>query len=334
MKPVRLLWLLVIVALGWSAWWGWSAWRAKAGLEAWLEARREAGWQAEWDSVRLRGYPTRLDRTIIGLTLADTEGGWVWSAPFFQILGLSYQPDHLILVWPGEMSLQTTEQRIALTGEDLKGSVTFHPGPSREVNSATLVFKGLALNSDAGWHSAARELRLAARPGAGAAQYEIALEAIGLRPGGGVVGLAAEAGLAPPEVELLKADLEVTFDRPWDRQAVEQARPQPRAVEIREIAGKWGAMELRIAGDLRMESDGQVSGDVMIKSTNWREMLDLAQDTGALPEALHGTVEAVLNLLSGLTGRADTLDIPLTFADGRTRIGPVPVGPAPVLRLP
>ena len=336
MKPVRLLWLVLILALGWSVWWGWAAWQARAGLEGWLEERRAAGWQAEWDEIRLRGFPSRLDRTISGLTLADTAGGWVWSAPFFQILGLIYQPDHLILVWPDEMAVQTTRQHIALTGEDLKGSITFRPGPAREVDHATLVFKGLALASDEGWKSSTAELRLAMRPAgaAGENRQEIGLELIGLKPGGELVTLLAQAGVVPTEVDRLKADLVVLFDRPWDRQAIEEDRPQPREIDIRDISAKWGKLELRMAGDVTIDAAGALSGEVMIKSTNWREMLDLAQETGLMPEALREPLERALTLLSGLAGRADTLDIPLTFSGGRTRLGPVPLGPAPVLRLP
>ena len=53
-----------------------------------------------------------------------------------------------------------------------------------------------------------------------------------------------------------------------------------------------------------------------------------------MPEALRDTLEQALSLLSSLAGRADTLDIPLTFKGGRTTFGPVPLGPAPVIHIP
>lgn len=335
MKPIRLLWLVALFAFGWSAWWGWGAWRAQTGLEGWMEARRAAGWQAEWEEITVAGFPTRIDRTITGLTLANPSGGWVLSMPFFQILGLNYEPNHLILVWPDEMDLQTPRQRVAITGGDLKGSVTFLPGPARELEAATFVFRDLAFASDAGWTSRMDEFRLATRPAAGDdGTQDIGLEIVGLKPRSPALETLAEAGILPGEVEELKADLAVAFDRPWDRQALEDTRPQPREIRIRELAAKWGAAELRLAGSLTFDEEGAASGEVMVKSTNWREILDLARNSGAVPDALIDPVDSALTLLSGLAGRSETLDIPLTLREGRMSLGPVPLGRAPRLRLP
>lgn len=335
MKPVRLLWLVVILALGWSAWWGLGAWNAKRDLQTWLEERRAAGWQAEWDSIKVRGYPTRIDRTITGLTLANTEGGWVWTAPFFQILGLNYEKGHVILVWPNEMTLQTPWQMISISGEELRGSVTYRPEAEQEIVTATLVFKELALVSDAGWSSTIAELRLAGRPTAGKeGWHDIGLSLSGVKPRSELVATLAQAGLVPAEIDHLTADLAVAFDHPWNRRALEQDRPQIREIEIRNIGAVWGALELRIAGDLSLDETGRVSGDVLVKSTNWRDMLELARRSGLVPEALFGPIESGLTLLSGLAGRRETLDIPLSFRDGRTMLGPIPIGPAPVLRIP
>ncbi|MFV0361282.1 DUF2125 domain-containing protein [Tropicimonas sp.] len=337
MKPVRLLWLIAIVALGWSAWWGWGAWTTEHNLTRWLEARRAQGWQAEWSDISVKGYPTRIDTTISGLTLANTAAGWVWNTPFFQILGLNYEKNHYVLVWADSMDLQTPSERIAVDGEDLRGSVTFVPGAARELDDATLVFKGLALSSDAGWTATLDEMRLASRPNENRANTmrDVALELAGLHPESAALQNLARLGIVSPNVERLNADLTVTFDRPWDRTALEDAhRPQPRAIDIRDAGILWGKLELRVAGDLTMDASGTVSGRMQIKATNWRDMLALMRQTGTVPDAVVDTIDAALKLLSGLVGPSDTLDIPLTFADGHTRIGIVPVGPAPVIRLP
>ncbi len=335
MKPIRLLWLVVLVALAWSAWWGWGAWHAKSDLTAWLEERRAAGWQAEWSDIEVKGYPTRIDRTITNLTLANTDGGWVWSAPFFQILGLNYAKDHVILVWPDTMQLQTPYERISITGKDLKGSLTFVPGTDQELEEGTLVFKGLKMVSDAGWTSSVAEARVATRPVAGLdGPRDVGIDIIGLTPRAPVIQHLAKAGLVPATVDTLKADLAVTFDQPWTRAAVERERPQPRDIEIREIAAKWGQLELRFAGDVTVSDSGRIAGEVMVKATNWQEILTVARQSGALPDAVFDPLQTALTLISSLAGSSKTLDIPLVFESGRTWIGPVPVGAAPTLRLP
>jgi hypothetical protein len=62
-------------------------------------------------------------------------------------------------------------------------------------------------------------------------------------------------------------------------------------------------------------------------------MIAVAQAAGALPESLAPTVEKSLGLLARMNGNRKTLDIPLNFSGGRVRLGPIPLGPAPVLRL-
>lgn len=335
MKPVRLLWILLLLVAGWSTWWAIGAWNARSDLSGWMEARRDAGWQAEWSDISVTGYPTRIDRTITDLTLADTESGWVWNAPFFQILGLNYDKDHVVLVWPDRMTLQTPYERIGITGEELQGSMTFVPGRDRELDQATLVFRDLELSSDAGWRSSVDEARIATRPTEGReGTRDIALEITGLKPKSAAVARLSNLGLVPATFQRLNADLAVTFDKPWNRTALEGTPPQSRQIEIRKIGAEWGRLELRAAGDLSVADDGEVSGEVALKATNWKEMLQLLQETGAMPEGVVATIDAALDLLSAMTGRSDTLEIPLTFANGSTRIGIVPIGPAPVIRLP
>jgi hypothetical protein len=72
----------------------------ESALPGWLDARAAEGWIAEYESDAHRGFPNRFDTTITGLDLADPETGVAWSAPFFQILSLSYQPNHVIAVFP------------------------------------------------------------------------------------------------------------------------------------------------------------------------------------------------------------------------------------------
>ncbi|WP_068115605.1 DUF2125 domain-containing protein [Tropicimonas marinistellae] len=335
MKPIRLLVAVLVVALAWSGWWGWSAWKAKADLRGWLEARRADGWQAEWSAIRVTGFPNRVDITVEEPALADPAGGWAWNAPFVQILRLSYDKDRAIFVWPDRMSLQTPYERITIAGEEMRASVSFLPGRAREVLDSALVFRGMEISSDAGWTTSVREARLAVRPNAqNAALRDIGLEVTGLKPRSDVIATLADAGVVPATVERLRADLTVEFDTPWDRQALEERRPQPTSMDIHEIAASWGQLDLRIAGKLAADDAGRADGEVLVKATNWEEILDVARQSGAVPAGIADTVESALRLLSRVAGSPKTLDIPLSFEDGRMRAGPVPLGSAPELRLP
>ncbi|MFO7771616.1 MAG: DUF2125 domain-containing protein, partial [Roseovarius gahaiensis] len=133
--------------------------------------------------------------------------------------------------------------------------------------------------------------------------------------------------------DALSVDMTVEFDKPWDRTAIEDARPQPRHIDIQLAEARWGQLELQMAGEMRVDSSGQATGEIMIKARNWRDILDLAVNAGAMPKGMADTVGDGLGLIAQMAGNPKTLDIPLGLRNGRVFLGPVPIGPAPSLRL-
>ncbi len=165
------------------------------------------------------------------------------------------------------------------------------------------------------------------------ASYRLGLSADGFAPSLPWRAHLDPGGSLPETLDALTADITVTFDKPWDRLAIEQARPQPRQIKIKLAEARWGQLELQVAGALNVDAGGVPDGSLTIKARNWRDILALAVKAGALPEGLAGTLEDGLQLIAGLAGNPNTLDIPLDFRNGRVLLGPVPVGPAPVLKL-
>ena len=91
--------------------------------------------------------------------------------------------------------------------------------------------------------------------------------------------------------------------------------------------GMWADARLKI------HAEGTVEKPVTIKAQNWREIVQMARESGALNRQVLDTVEDALALLARVAGNPRTLDVPLEFAGGRVWLGPVPLGAAPVLRL-
>ena len=52
--------LVVLMVLGWSAWWWLGAEAQRAGLEAWMAKQRERGWLAEAGAVRSEEHTSEL----------------------------------------------------------------------------------------------------------------------------------------------------------------------------------------------------------------------------------------------------------------------------------
>ena len=84
-----------------------------------------------------------------------------------------------------------------------------------------------------------------------------------------------------------------------------------------------------MAGKISIDRAGLVSGALTVKARNWRDMLALAIANGLIPQELAGPVENALDMLAGLSGDKKTLDTPLTFENGKTKLGPLVLGPAP-----
>lgn len=326
--------VVLLAAAGWCGYWFFGAYTLDREVEAWLAERRDEGWVAEAADSTVRGFPNRFDLTLTGLEIADPETGLAWSAPFFQILSLSYRPSHVIAVWPDEQAIATPFERIAVTSEDVRGSLRLADMTTLALENATFVADAVALASDAGWTADLGTGRMAVRRvPATEATYEIGVEALGLTPAEAAREQLDPSDSLPSEIETLRLDAEVAFTAPWDRAAIEVARPQPTRIDLRELRVTWGRLDLRSAGELTVASDGTPEGEITVKAVNWREMLGVGVASGAVPESLASTIERGLEALAGMSGSPDTLDAPLTFRDGRIFYAFVPLGPAPRLIL-
>jgi len=333
----RILLVLAAAAALWAAWWPLEAWRSVRATEAWLEARRAAGWQAEWAAVEVSGFPLSYARRIVAPRLADPGTGWAWRAPDLVLARARHpalaQPGQVVS-FPPEHEVRSPRQRLTISGGPLQAELLLE-GAEARLGGATLEAQALGVLSDAGWRMALGRARMTARAAPSAPrEVQMSLTAADLALPAETGEALRRADLAPRTIERLEAQAEVRFDRPWDLAALEERRPQPREIDLREAALRWGALELRVAGQLTVGPEGTPEGDLLVKATNWRDILAAARTTGALPEGLADAAEGALELVSRLAGSPRTLDIPLVFANGRVRIGPVPIGPAPSLALP
>lgn len=151
------------------------------------------------------------------------------------------------------------------------------------------------------------------------------------------LGLTAEAaaGLGgDAALDALALRAEIAFDRPVPRDVLASPRPQPRQIDLRLAEYRQGPVYFSAAGRLTVDAAGRADGALQLRAENWRALLDDAVEAGHLPRPLAQTIEQALMLVAGLSGDPDRLDVPLTFDDGAMRLGPIPLGPAPRLRLP
>ena len=328
----RLIVVILSVALVWMVWWAFGSTALDRSLTAWVDARRAEGWAADVEDIAVNGFPNRFDTTLTDVQFADPETGVAWSAPFLQLLALAYKPYQVIAVLPPEHRLSTLVQTLTITNDQARGSIFFRPNPSLPLERSTIIVDGLSITSSLGWDTAMEQGRfateaVAARPNA----HRIGAEITGLTPSEDAKRLLDPGGILPDQVERLRFDATVGFTTSWDRSALEVARPQITDIDIGDLSAVWGTVTFRAAGEVTVDETGLPSGQITVKAVEWRRLLDMAVATGLVADALAPTVERGLELLAALKGPSDTIDAPLTFAQGEVSIGPIYLGPAPKL---
>ncbi len=330
--------LLTLTLLGaalWSGYWFFGQQGVTTGFSTWFEDRRDEGWAAEFGTLETQGFPNRFDTSFTDLVLADPDSGLAWEAPFFQLLALSYRPNHVIAVWPEDQLFATPDEKYRLQSKNMRASVVTDADIMLPLDRLTLTADTIVVTPESAEEPTTVEaLRLAAeRAPAGVATYRLGLAADGLSPPLEWRVRLDPSGRLPEALDALNADITVTFDKAWDRSAIEDARPQPKRIKVKLAEARWGRLELQTAGEVDVDASGYPVGEIVVKARNWRDILQMAVASGTLKPGFAKTLESGLSLISQMAGNPETLDIPLNFAGGNVRLGPVPLGPAPVLRL-
>lgn len=329
-----LAWIVGLVAVLWSGVWFLGATAAERLSLAWLDQQADAGWVAEYDSVETTGYPMRFDTLFTGMNLADPFTEWAWQAPEFRLIQAAFQPQAVRAIGPREQVLTTPRQSLTIRSDLMQALLHLRPTAEFSLVRAEADLAGLAIASNWGWSSAMDSARLVvADQGAESARYDIGFDARGVTPAGEVLRLLDPDRDLPEAIERLTIDTMLEFERPWDMRALELSRPQITRIELSDLRAAWGGLALRASGNLDVDAAGIPTGDVALRAENWQAMIELGVNAGAIPAAMQSTLESGLALIAGLSGRPTDLDVTLSFSDGQAYLGPIPLGPVPVLTL-
>lgn len=331
----RLVWLGAIFALMWSGWWYFAATSLQSSVTQWFEERRAEGWQADMADTRIGGYPLALGVTLERPALADPQTGVAFETTALEITAPAWWPGYVTLAFPSEDVIFANPQgRQVVRATAAQADLRLRPGTNLQVEEMALTSGPWSLTAAAGSVMAAGglTLRMLQTPGT-AEQYDFTLDAPAFEPGSLPRAALRVPADWPLAFDSLALDMTVLFDRPIDQSTLEEARPQPRRVDLRLAEAVWGTLALRSAAQLDVSDAGLLNGAVSLQARNWRGMLELAETAGALPASLRPQIENILGALARGGGNPDTLDLELTLRDGTAFIGFIPLGPAPRLIL-
>ncbi|MEM1265679.1 MAG: DUF2125 domain-containing protein [Pseudomonadota bacterium] len=331
---MRLLFVLVLIlSAGWSGYWYVGATVQKSAIETWLDDQAGRTPQIRAGEVTTTGYPNRFDVILTDLAVEE-PAAWAWTTPELRVYALSYQPNKIIATLPPAQTLTLGAEEIQIAASRLAASVHFGPTLSLPLRESIFETADLALTS-AEWEATLARAQLAVRESpletAPPNAYDVAIDIEDLRlPRQLLAELDPNARL-PETLSTVEARLAPVFDRPWDRFAAEGPPPELTSVAVERVLLSWGPIRIEASGDLEVDRLGRADGRLTVSATNWREMLSLAEDAALIEADQTRAISRALDLMARTSGSPDTLSIPLAFSGGRTRIGPIPIGPAPQL---
>lgn len=336
-----LLGILIALTLLWFGYWYAGATVIQRQVDQIFAEAQARGYTAQKTGAGVAGFPNRFDLTLEGLKLADPVTGAGYEAPFLQVFAMTWKPWHVIAALPEAQVIRLPGQEIGLTGLGLKASLRAKPALDLPLAEARFAGQEIRLSSSQGWQTGAVDLVLAlAQAQTGPADYALGLAASGVQIDPAFRSrLAALALPGLPASDLpetagpLRANILLHLTAPLDRQAA-QRRPQLTGFDIGELHLEWGAMTAEASGRLTADPQGQAEGEILLTLTGWDRLPALLVALGAVKPEIAPTVQSMLKALAGESGDPAVLKLPLKFDAGQMSLGPFPLGPAPLLRLP
>jgi hypothetical protein len=336
----KLLFLLIFATVLWSGYWFAGSTAIRSGAEGWFADAPAQGLVAEKGTLTVAGFPNRFDLTVTDLRLADPASGMGWQAPFAQVFAMTWKPWHIIAALPPSQVVTLPDQEVTLAAEGLRASLRAKPATDVPLAAIILESGPFTATSTLGWTTGAARVVASISadeevPGAGDAPnaYVLSLDLGDLTPDPAATRAILEGAGLPPVIATVRVLATATTTAPLDRHAGD-SNPRLAALKLTDLAVVWGDLSVAAAGDIAPDDAGFAAGRIDIAITNWQPLVPAMVAAGAVQPELAQTVQTMLTALARDTGDENVLKLPLVLQDGRMSLGPLPLGPAPLLLPP
>ena len=317
---------------------------AGAGVAAWVGAedyvaRRMRAALDDMPRARAGAVLPLRDPTQWGMRLQEVE--WAGqraglTMDWAQVSVAPLDPFRLRMAVPDAMRLTVAGRSVPLELTDPEGAVDF--APLRRMAPAHALMRAGAVTSDgvsmlAGGRIDARLAQIdPAAPMTTLAAYDIDLDLDALEP-----AALALAGLPVPDAPISVAgQAQLWLDGtpgPLSRRA-----PRPTGFRSDGVTIALGAAEARVIGQVGHDAEGRAEGQVAVYTADADAFLDQAVALGLMDGSARMILGAGLRNIAG-GGATDfpepaagELRLLMGFEGGRTTLGGMPIGPAPLLR--
>ena len=327
MRSMRfVLWFVLVLGLCWAGYWFAGSRAVEQAALKWFADQKAAGLVASNDGVSVAGFADRFDLTVTNPQLADPVSGWGWRAPFAQVFAMTWKPWHLIAALPNSQVIAVPGgEKITVGSSRLMASLLMQPSRTLGFERAVVEGDALTLTSDLGWTSSVDKIVLAAERDATRVNT--------LRFGADLTTLTLpEAAAHVPNLgavlSKMHLDAHVTLSQPIDRNL---SGAQVLDMTLTDLQITWGALNLTARGTVKPDAQGLAQGKIDLSLKGWRNLGAALVALGLIPPTNGVTVNRGLEFLAKASPDPEVINLPLTFAEGWMNLGPLPLGPAPLL---
>lgn len=318
---------LTVLALAAAASWGGGEIVARGASAAFAQLAAEG--RGAVAQVSSTGFPLRIGARLSGLELSDPAAGLHWTVPAAQVAAPLWAP----LDWRADLEvpqkLTIGGQRFTLTATQAQGDIGLGLGADLPVRNAGLRLDAPALVAQTATAPAlaAEALTLAATGEGASYAIDATAQALSL-PAGSAARFAPGADL-PDTIETVTAEGALDFAAPLAlRQAV---APALTGLRLDAARIRWGGQEVSASGQLAIDARGRPEGTINFATKDWAGWLKVAVAAGLVRRDQLPMLTSLGTYLAAQSPEG-AVTVPLAFAGGVMSLGPVPLGPAPVLR--
>jgi hypothetical protein len=326
----RLLIGVLILAALWAGYWFAVARLLERGADGWFAAQAEAGMMAGHNGLRVTGFPLRFQLDVTRPHLADPETATGWSAPQARIAVQAWMPWRVALDLPEQQMLTLPGEEVTVNSSTLTARFSLSPQMSLPLQAIDISGDGVSLLSSEGWRFAiARLTATTQRAETDPLTHDLRIEATSITPDEAFRQRLATMSTLPELIDGLRLDAALVFDAPLDRNAA-ATQPHLTALALRDATLTWGDLVLSASGTVTPDATGLAAGQIDLRLTGWRELVPVLVAAQLIKPEVAPTITRALEVMAK-NGTAEVLEVPLVLAEGWMRLGPIPLGPAPMM---
>jgi hypothetical protein len=315
--------LAALLAAGWSLYWLSGKTRIEKGLEDQTAALKAQGYDVAWSSAKVSGYPFRFYVTMKAARIAE-PGGWGVSAPYLEAEAAAYQPGLVVLSAPQGITLaRPSGTSLRITGQALRMSIGGYARtpPRLSIQGVKVAVTPLA-GAPVPILSAIDTFEAHLAPAEGdTARLSVRFDKATVTAG----NLAQIAGGTPVTfaIEGTASRASALSGKSWP-DLVRRWAAAGGVFEVHKGGLSAGQAELSLkSGSITADPDGRLNGKAHLALTRPADDMMALGAIGVLPSDT-AAVGAGLAAIGGASAS-------LHFHDGKTWLGPLPLGSAPRL---